>query len=121
MYVSTMTSNLSPTPSKSCYSSAHDPPSYNHEKSIITKPPAIYLLIISRKLVGHNIIRRLNHSQQPLFDNFQSTMNPLFSTCETFVQINEIVRDVLQLEMLVYLPALTESFSINSDGVDAGT
>ena len=48
-------------------------------------------------------------------------MNPFFSACETFVQVDEIVRDVLQLEMLVYFPALTEGLSVHSNGMDTST
>ena len=106
---------------RSCYPSRPRPSAYNHERPTITKPPAMYHLIVSRTFFGHNIIRKLNHSQQSLFDNFQSAMNPLFSACETFVQIDEIVRDMLQLEMLVYFPALTEGLSIHSDGMDTST
>ena len=32
-----------------------------------------------------------------------------------------MVRDVLQLEMLVYFPALTEGLSVHSDGMDTST
>lgn len=58
--------------------------------------------------------------QESLFDDVQRRIDGRLGRGEVPVQLGQVVRDVLQLERFVHLPALPEGFSVHLQRVSTG-
>ena len=88
-------------------------------------PSPTVLSNASLQFVRHRCIsgrkEYLGISQKPLFDDFQSTGDPIPGLFETSVQIDQVVRDVLELQRFVQVPALAERPAVLVQGMGTGT